>query len=235
MIKPLQSITKYTLAFFLCFIATQGLADQYKDEYEMRSNANLELCHEFKAYLDRHLDKPLYCGLIADEEFEDFRLPVMKDAPPELGDRLWIQGTALFKGGRESQVQKMQITLDQIKETKDIIQYQTARMDINHDGEIDDLLIRTFPSTCEDHKVIKSLILPYDSNHNLKFVLHPSFSSYSVNGYPFYFKGRVYLLSGSNRQYTVFEPGGNESVMSSGPGVCTYVNLHRLKERYANK
>ena len=53
----------------------------WAEAYEDNSNPNLQLCKDFKAYLERNKDEPLQCALMEDAQFKDFRLPTLEPAP----------------------------------------------------------------------------------------------------------------------------------------------------------
>lgn len=59
--------------------------------YGGKTNLNLEICTDFKQYLEKHANNALYCGLVEDVDFPDIKLPKLTPAPEGLGTRLFVQ------------------------------------------------------------------------------------------------------------------------------------------------
>ena len=88
-LKQNMKIRVSWLVNVLAIMATLPMANAEK--YKDASIPGLELCKEFKAYLERHPEKALFCELIPDPLFKNFRLPDLKPAPRGLGERVFFR------------------------------------------------------------------------------------------------------------------------------------------------
>lgn len=178
-------------------------------------NPYLPLCQEFKAYLQRNHAKQLHCGLVPDPEFKEFRLPVYKLAPEGLGLRLMLQAATvqseysrkkrpLYEAGYRKRFK-------QVFENHTQSRYRITRLDINHDGTIDNVIYKDQPETCLTTGSARQVILPYTENLNIdsSFIGFYGYKPRS-SGEPFLYKGRVYWVYGSGRVrkgvYHIYEP-----------------------------
>jgi len=143
------------------------------------SNPYLQLCKDFKTYIERHADKPLYCELIPDEAFLNFRLPNWQPAPEGLALRIEIQERTVPKS--QNNPYQFEDYQKLIKEAHDYVEsgrYRVAKMDLNHDGEVERLLYRDNPSMCAQKKVGYHESQVYSD----KFSIDSSFIT-SISGY----------------------------------------------------
>ncbi len=208
-------------------ISTVGAAEVYIDE----SNPYLELCKEFKAYLERHADKQLYCELVPDPEFKEFKLPKLEPAPKGLGERIFIQSIAVQpKSARLSDphdIDDYQKAVDELKFRHEYgYEYQIGKMDVNHDGNQESVIFSTAINYCKTEKLNSSFIMPYGENHNIDSAWIGADGYAGNSGIPFFYKGRIYLVRGDRVNVSVYEPKKvRRRPFYSGRGICRYRSL----------
>ncbi len=222
------------LACFLMFlpITTGAQAETKVEKYKSQSIPGLELCKEFKAYLERHPDEVLYCGLIPDADFKDFRLPELKPAPRGLGERITFQSrTVPDENYRtfevEYQLERYQKSIKSLKKLIDSnTKYKIGVMDINHDGSDEPVLVKSNPDKCLEKQTAYTWVKPYHESQNIDSDWIGPDGYSSAGGEPFYYKGRVYLMDGSKRGISIHEPskfGSNK--LFTGRSVCRFIPL----------
>ncbi len=125
------------------FIITTSMCSSlsWAEAYEDNSNPNLQLCKDFKAYLERNKDEPLQCALVADAKFKDFRLPNLEPAPKGLGLRISVQARMAFRDNYQKQ-------LDEAIRLNEGRRYQITRLDFNNDGNTESVLVQDYPKKC---------------------------------------------------------------------------------------
>jgi len=194
--------------------------------YGHLSNPNLPLCEEFKAYLERNANEPLYCDLIPDEAFSDFRLPKWEPAPEGLPLRIEIQSRTVPRKGYENysfeDYQKL------IKEAHEYVEsgsrYRVSKMDLNHDGERERILYRDNPSLCSTNKIGYHESKVYGDHLNIDSTFITPIRGYSdVIGQIFFYKNKAYQVTTSYSSFQIYEPTrGYKSKFIVTQPICTY-------------
>lgn len=210
---------------FIFLVSSSSFSEVFRDE----SNPNLQLCKEFKAYIERHADEPLYCGLIPDEKFADFHLPNWEPAPDGLGLRIDIQAKTVQRERTRIKypytISDYRKIVDQAEiESQRSIRYRVSQFDLNHDGEVERIIMRDRPSRCAEKRIGYHQMRVYGENLNLdsSFI---GLSGYAKrDGQAFFYKGRVYSVSGSGNAFDVYEPTRHgDSKLISTRAICTFI------------
>ncbi|MGI1999415.1 hypothetical protein [Shewanella frigidimarina] len=195
----------------------------WAEVYEDHSNPNLQLCKDFKAYLERNVDKPLQCGLVADEQFKDFRLPKLQLAPEGLGLRINVQARMVMSDSYQKHLDEA-IRLDKGK------RYRITRLDFNNDGNTESVLVEDYPDKCLQapryFAAYSSYV--YDAKHlNIDSSFISSHKSYAnQSGEPFFYDGRVYSAMITNTNSYIYEPRGfREEKLISTRAICSYKKM----------
>jgi hypothetical protein len=195
----------------------------WAEVYQDHSNPNLQLCKDFKAYLERNVDKPLQCGLVADEQFKDFRLPKLQLAPEGLGLRINVQARVVMSDSYQKHLDEA-IRLDKGK------RYRITRLDFNNDGNTESVLVEDYPDKCLQapryYAAYSSYV--YDAKHlNIDSSFISSHKSYAnQSGEPFFYDGRVYSAMITNTNSYIYEPRGfREEKLISTRAICSYKKM----------
>lgn len=206
----------------ILLVFATGLCSSFSwaEAYEDHSNPNLQLCKDFKAYLERNMDKPLQCGLVADKQFKDFQLPKLQPAPEGLGLRINVQSRMIMSDDYQKHLDEA-IRLDKGK------RYRITRLDFNNDGNTEAVLVEDYPDKClqapRHYAAYSSYV--YDAQHlniDSSFIsTHKDYANQS--GEPFLYEGRVYSAVISTSLVEVYEPTGFRSnkLISTNP-ICSY-------------
>lgn len=173
---------KKLLDVILVLHANSGYAEKYID----RSNPNFELCKEFKLYIERHADKPLYCGLVEDSEFKDFRLPKFKEAPAGLGMKLSMQFSANDNISPRKTLEEWREELLQLKNDVSTSEYKTVTIDLDHDGRQDQVLMHFRKKICATQKVLDASLFVYGENELLRQDFKGLSGYQIIKGLPFF-------------------------------------------------
>ena len=192
------------------------------EEYIDKSNPNLGLCKEFKHYLEKNADKHLYCGLVNDPAFSDFRLAAFEPAPEGLGLKLQMQYWAIKKKSLSIDAWKKRLT--QLEKSAEESTYNITRIDLDHDGSIDNVLMHNRSQHCLSTGIPTANLYIYDDNEVLRQDFRDKFSYRLLNGVPFLYKGRVYTLKGGKFNYSISEPSRTliDTVISRSD-ICRYL------------
>lgn len=177
-------------------------------EYFFQSNPYIPLCIEFKAYLERHADQPLFCDLVPDAAFTDFRLPKWEPAPEGLGLRIEIQSSVIPTQTHTPYSFEAYQTSIQLahKRAGPTSRSRVAIMDINHDGEMERVLHRDLPDRCALDRLGYHWSKVYGDHLNIDSTFIDSRGYASLGGQIFFYKNRVYSVSSSYRSFEIFEP-----------------------------
>jgi hypothetical protein len=209
----------------ILFIIAASMCSSFSwaEAYEDHSNPNLQLCKDFKAYLDRNVDKPLQCGLVADEKFKGFRLPKLQPAPEGLGLRINVQARMVISDSYQKHLDEA-IRLEKGK------RYRITRLDFNNDGNTESVLVEDYPDKCLQapryYAAYSSYV--YDAKHlNIDSSFISSHKSYAnQSGEPFFYDGRVYSAMITNTNSYIYEPRGfREEKLISTRAICSYKKM----------
>ncbi len=209
----------------ILFIIAASMCSSFSwaESYEDHSNPNLQLCKDFKAYLERNVDKPLQCGLVADEQFKDFRLPKLQPAPEGLGLRINVQARMVMSDSYQKHLDEA-IRLEKGK------RYRITRLDFNNDGNTESVLVEDYPDKCLQapryYAAYSSYV--YDEKHlNIDSSFISSHKSYAnQSGEPFFYDGRVYSAMITKTNAYIYEPRGfRENKLISTKSICSYKKM----------
>lgn len=192
----------------------------WAEVYEDHSNPNLQLCKDFKAYLERNVGKPLQCGLVADEQFKGFRLPNLQPAPEGLGLRINVQARMVMSDSYQKHLDEA-VRLDKGK------RYRITHLDFNNDGNTESVLVEDYPDKCLQapryYAAYSSYV--YDAKHlNIDSSFISSNKSYAnQSSEPFFYDGRVYSVVITRANVYIYEPRGfRENKLVSTRAICSY-------------
>lgn len=212
------------MMFVFCVHAQNSFAEDFI--YGHGSNPYLPLCKEFKDYLERHADEPLYCDLIPDKEFSDFRLPKWQPAPEGLPLRIETQSRTIPK--KRSKPYIFEDYQKLIKEAHKYVEsgsrYRVSKMDLNHDGEIERILYRDNPSRCSMKKNGYHRSKIYGDHLSIDSTFIPSSGGYSgEGGQIFFYKNKAYKVHSSYSLVQIYEPTrGYKSKFIITEPICNY-------------
>ncbi len=219
---------EYMKNTLLLIIATSMYSSlSWAEAYKDNSNPNLQLCKDFKAYLERNKDEPLQCALVADAQFIDFRLPTLEPAPKGLGLRISVQARMVFRDNYQKQ-------LDEAIRLNEGRRYQITHLDFNNDGNTESVLVQDYPKKCMQapryYAAYSSYVfdkrhLNIDSSFITTVGHYPKISSsYShQSGQPFFYEGRVYSAVITKSDVQIYEPKGfrKNKLIATSP-ICNY-------------
>jgi hypothetical protein len=107
--------------------------------------------------------------------------------------------------------------------------YKTGVLDIDHDGNLDKVLLRDGGEKCQKRHTVKQMSYVYDDTFNLDERFYYQDKPDGIFGEPFYYRGRVYLLSGGKSTYSINEPRRNdEGVYRVRRQICKYLSKARF-------
>lgn len=101
--------------------------------------------------------------------------------------------------------------------------FYVSRFDINNDGDIDPVLVFKSDESCDKYQLAIGGALPYEKYGNIasSFITNGSYGSWI--GYPFYYRGRVFFLSGGEKQYFINEPKSGQGYKQiTTKDICIY-------------
>mgnify|MGYP000567524486 CR=1 FL=1 len=198
-------------AWLLLMVAMTMVSLPTNAEYYLKTNKNLKLCHEFTAYLNRKPDHYYRYDLKLDPEFKGFKLLSME----KLDKKEWFERyKSIYFSNRQKFIDnKVEFYKKRGKsfDTEDITSrmHKTWKMlenrfwtdkvnlyldhvDINHDGKLDGILIRSVEHFYKDFKVTQRSYSFYAIDESGYYDLEKNASG---GGYFFYYKGRFYTAS----------------------------------------
>ncbi|AZZ93116.1 hypothetical protein EUZ85_21300 [Hahella sp. KA22] len=218
-------VIKKVMLFFILSLLSQFCNADYK----MEKGKGLELCHEFLDYLNRKPPEYYFMGLKPDEEFKGFYVPKM--TPVDKGKYLAAyEGYYLKNLDKNNHVFSEESWLTEKKYyLSDEVETYISRADGNNDGKKEDVLILVITlekSEVGGIKIRENKGLLYRMISINKDGLFDEKTGYSMgDGFPFSYKGRVYLAWFSEVSVIVHEPTlpyGSDVGNDVGLGVCTY-------------
>ncbi len=204
--------------------------------YDLKKLKGLKLCQEFKDYLERKPPYYYHTDLQLDPEFEGFKLPRLT----EVDKKEWFERfKTAFWGSKKKAIKKYPELKERFERHwiesekrywKANFKVFTAKIDVNHDGETDSLLI----TKLENHKTKYS---PLSTGYTFNLVNDAG--EYDIKkdarsgGQFFLYEGRFYIANLSE-YYTVsiYEPkkphARENKFYWRGPSIC---ELEIVKEK----
>ncbi|BAJ03348.1 hypothetical protein [Shewanella violacea] len=211
------------ISILLIIAASLYSSFSWSEAYEDHSNPNLQLCKDFKAYLERNKDIPLKCGLVIDKKFKNFDLPKLQPAPDGLGLRINVQARMVMSDSYQNHLDEA-IRLEKGK------RYRITRLDFNNDGNTESVLVEDYPDKCLQapryYAAYSSYV--YDEKHlNIDSSFISSHKSYAnQSGEPFFYDGRVYSAMITKTNAYIYEPRGfRENKLISTKSICSYKKM----------
>lgn len=216
-------------------VSTLSFATE-SEKYIINYNPLLPLCQEFKVYLEQYKTEDLACGLLPEGLPKDITFPKWKVAPQGLGERLFTQaesGQSIRL--RDRRTGKYEKALDFFNNAKASFEYHITKVDLNHDGKVDNIL-RISDSRCHEFKTSSNYFFAYDEQLNLNprfngMKLPNSGQRYITDLYEksiFLNKGRAYIISVTSG-VDISEPYTTKKLATATYPACNFSQASKVK------
>ncbi|WP_232426698.1 tetratricopeptide repeat protein [Teredinibacter turnerae] len=186
------------------------------------NNPNLQLCEDFLDYLNRNAHLPLYCDLVEDPEFTDFKLPVMKPAPDDMPFRFELALREFsHEGDKPLSQEEHEKLVANARKYAQSGRYRVLYVDLDHNGEKDRLIYRDDPALCKEKKIGIGGAMIYSENWglDLRYVRYGRYIR--QRGQIFLYKGRAYSVIASAKNYQIHEVKSSRNVkFAAGNPIC---------------